>query len=319
MSFPDFFSINGIRFLTSLGPSLRVLRIKHSRRRKKSCFSLGHWQQYPVFQVEWSPPKSSAKRSPRSKQITPPPICPYLHLHFCTKKACFPSSRSQDDDICWYFSSCDSFSAQLTTKKNTTSIIKVIPSPFKTYSSYPSKPIYPNISVSYKLQQIPKQITTIHPFSIPTQRDLNFYPSSIWRDSLEDDATKWGPKNTWKHSEPWGCAAMFNGFFLALLRLYHFQSGSEVRKFKWKPNSSETNITFLTNHKSVPHLISCDSCTLTLLQLKKYLHFLKWFRISLTKKTPDIRDTSRKPSRAPFMKFTTNKVMIWKAWRDGFV
>ena len=32
-----------------------------------------------------------------------------------------------------------------------------------------------------------------------------FYPlkcSSIWRDSLEDDATKWGPKNTWKHHEP---------------------------------------------------------------------------------------------------------------------
>ena len=98
-------------------PSLRVLRIKHSRRRKSLAFPWVFGNNIQ-FQVAWSA-KSSAKKVQGPSKIHP------TNLQFCIfisePKACFPSSRSQDDDICWYVSSCDSFSAQ-PPKKHTTSI-----------------------------------------------------------------------------------------------------------------------------------------------------------------------------------------------------
>ena len=80
-------SINGIRFLPwefkkHLATQPESLEDKAQQKKKKSCFSLGLWQQYPVSSCMVR--KKFSEKSPRSKQNTPHEFA-ILHLHFWTK------------------------------------------------------------------------------------------------------------------------------------------------------------------------------------------------------------------------------------------
>ena len=87
--FSGFFFHQRHPILNLAGPQPESLEDKAQQKKKKSCFSLGHWQQYPVFKLNGPPQKVQRKEVQGPSKLHPTNL-PIFASSFLHQKSLFP-------------------------------------------------------------------------------------------------------------------------------------------------------------------------------------------------------------------------------------